>query len=159
MGVKTLFASLPASLIHPIAMSLLIVLWFWGAYLGLRIFLYRRQNIISIPATTTDTAAPPGGSFSHKEATSLLLSATVLGMLFGMANTFTRTSRLFPGPHLYGGLVLILLLSVQVSLSVLFNKYQFLRIPHLISGIAVLILLLNQLWSGIGLTQSLIASS
>lgn len=151
MGFKMLFASLPASLIHPVAMSVLLVLWFWAAYLGLQIFLYRRQNLTPIPAHSSDAA-------SHKEVASLLLTCTYLGMVFGMANTYTRTARLFPGPHLYGGILLVMLLSVQVSLSAFFNKYTLLRIPHLITGVAVLAMFLAQLWSGIGLTQSLIAS-
>jgi Protein of unknown function (DUF4079) len=41
---------------------------------------------------------------THYKLASALLCATVGGALLGMGNTFLRTGRLFPGPHLYLGL-------------------------------------------------------
>jgi hypothetical protein len=41
---------------------------------------------------------------THYKLASALLCATVGGALVGMGNTFLRTGRLFPGPHLYLGL-------------------------------------------------------
>lgn len=51
----------------------------------------------------------------HFKVSSALFAIMTLSTLGGMANTYTRTGKLFPGPHLYAGLGLVATLSVMSS--------------------------------------------
>lgn len=75
-----------------------------------------------------------------------------------LANTFLRTGRLFPGPHLYGGLAVLLVAAANVALVPYLRDKNELRFLHTALGSIVLLLLASQVYSGIGILKSLIQS-
>jgi Protein of unknown function (DUF4079) len=77
----------------------------YAAYLGF----FTRWNRVKHGAgellrLVPDGSRGEGTGRKHYKLAGVLLCATVAGTYLGMANAFTRTGRLFPGPHLYLGL-------------------------------------------------------
>ena len=105
------FKSKPASLVHPIVMWALLFAAVFTFYLGYQSSLIRksepkkRKELVKAKVTQR-----------HFETSSALFVTMTLATFGGMANTYTRTGKLFPGPHLYAGLGLVALLSVMSSL-------------------------------------------
>lgn len=80
---------------------------------------------------------------------------TVFACLAGMSNTFLRTGRLFPGPHLFSGLGIILAGSFNIALVPWFKDHPFARLPHSIVGFIIILLLGVQVKSGLPILRSL----
>jgi len=111
--LKALFKSLPLSLVHPLVMDGVLLGTLYAFYLG-----YQARTM----RTTTDkelkmklAQAKPGDR--HYQIASILLAVMTVTTFEGMANTYTRTGKLFPGPHLYVGLASVALMSMMASLA------------------------------------------
>lgn len=104
------FKSKPASLAHPTVMWCLFGTCLYTFYLGYQTSLLRKSE----PEERKKLAKGRFGERHFKLSSSLFAVMTV-ATLTGMANTYTRTDKLFPGPHLYAGLGLVALLSIMSS--------------------------------------------
>lgn len=146
MSVSSLFASLPGSLLHPILMMILFPLYLLTLYLGIQ----ARQRRVS------PSARPlvPRIRKAHHKLAAFVFLLTVAGCFLGMANTYTRVGRLFPGPHLYRGLLLVLLGACNVALVPWFMNYTSARLPHAIIGGLMLLVFLSQIQTGFHILKS-----
>lgn len=160
--LRAAYVSLPGSLIHPILMACIITGWAYALVLGLSANVWRRERIGAQLLGSGSGGGGGGGDRSptgkrhHKVAAGLLL-ATLGVMVAGMLNTYLRAGRLFPGPHLYGGFLVLLALCAQAALVPWFADAKATRSVHLLGGLVASVLLLSQLWTGVGLTTSLVS--
>lgn len=106
-----------------------------------------------------------GGEYSsirrtslHPKIASVLLLCTVVGMFGGMGNTFSRTGRLFPGPHLYCAFAFVTVVCVNVALALFLKEYPKLRLVHTAVGGFAILLIIAQVYSGVALTVQLVNS-
>lgn len=152
MTLLSAFTSLPGSLIHPLLMSTLIALWLCTWWFGFQ----ARQKRLS-PHVTEETGLLSGVIFDdrrHHKLSAALVFLTTLGCFIGMGNTYARSARLFPGPHLWGGLAVLLAASANVSLVPWFQDAPRVRLIHASVGLVIIILLANQIKSGIPILVS-----
>lgn len=128
------------ALIHPIIMGSLLVYTLWAGYLGWQ---WRRVrtvqdeiNVLKKDAKPAEEGAPPSaaalkikdlteerktllkGGFKdrHYNAGSLLLAFGVVESVGGCVNTWFRTGKLFPGPHLFAGAGITILWALAAAL-------------------------------------------
>ncbi|KAG4940120.1 hypothetical protein JHK87_043991 [Glycine soja] len=132
------------ALIHPIVMASLFLYTLWAGYLGWQWRRVRTiQNEINElkkqvkPTPVTPEEVPPPseielkiqqlteerkellkGSYKdrHYNAGSVLLGFGVLEAVGGGLNTWIRTGKLFPGPHLFGGAAIAVLWALSAAL-------------------------------------------
>ncbi|KAH1204594.1 hypothetical protein GmHk_16G045509 [Glycine max] len=132
------------ALIHPIVMASLFLYTLWAGYLGWQWRRVRTiQNEINElkkqvkPTPVTPEEVPPPseielkiqqlteerkellkGSYKdrHYNAGSILLGFGVLEAVGGGLNTWIRTGKLFPGPHLFGGAAIAVLWALSAAL-------------------------------------------
>ncbi|GLJ23788.1 hypothetical protein SUGI_0451350 [Cryptomeria japonica] len=134
-----------AALIHPIAMGSLFVYTLWAGYLGWQWRRVRtiqdeinelKKQVKPLPKEESDAPAPPSpiqtkiqqlteerkqllkGSFRdrHFNAGSILLGFGVLEAVGGGINTWMRSGKLFPGPHLFAGAGITVLWALAAAL-------------------------------------------
>lgn len=153
---RSIMASAPLSLVHPLLMILVCAGWMYALALGLRVR-RRRKARNSAEVTLLISESSPRARTHHKTAAGLLF-ATIFLMSFGMLNTYARTHRLFPGPHLYGAFLLLCLLGLNAALAPWFRDAPKARLVHTAAGGCALLVVLSQVWSGLGILRSLIAS-
>ncbi|MEW5306132.1 MAG: hypothetical protein WDW36_008622 [Sanguina aurantia] len=130
-----------AALLHPIVMGSLFVASLYSAYLGYQ--WKRTREIVDevrdmkrmLPAMVGDVRPPSplDAQIVAKEAErkvllegkhkdkhfamgSILLASGVGIAIEGAANTYVRTGKLFPGPHLYAGMVIVSLWAFAAAL-------------------------------------------
>lgn len=111
-AVKEAFKSKPASLIHPIVMGGVFAAAVYTFYLGYQSSRVRKEED---PAVRKELVKAKFGARHFSLSSKLMVLMTSVTFL-GMANTFTRTGKLFPGPHLYAGLGLVAWLTAMASL-------------------------------------------
>lgn len=109
-GVKDAFKSIPASLVHPAVMWVLLGTCVYTFYLGYQSSLIRKSD-----AERRKQLVKKQVTLRHFQTSSALFAVMTLATFGGMANTFTRTGKLFPGPHLYAGLGLVATMSVMTA--------------------------------------------
>lgn len=110
--VKEAFKSKPASLIHPIVMAGIFAAAVYTFYLGYQSSRIRKEED---PAVRKELVKAKFGARHFALSSQLMVLMTSVTFL-GMANTYTRTGKLFPGPHLYAGLGLVAWLTAMASL-------------------------------------------
>lgn len=137
-----------AALIHPAVMLGLFTATGYAGYLGWQ---WRRTREVgeeiremkkSLPAVGADGVRPPSamdsqveakekerkeliaGNFRDKHALwgSVLLASGVGIAIEGCANTFIRTGKLFPGPHLFAGASIVFLWAMAAALTPAMQK-------------------------------------
>ncbi|KAG2260776.1 hypothetical protein Bca52824_080070 [Brassica carinata] len=116
------------ALIHPIVMGGLFVYTLYAGYLA--------DPVSPDGSTVVESSSPPSateleirrlteerkelvkGSYrdKHFDAGSVLLGFGVLESVFGGLNTYLRTGKLFPGPHLYAGAGITVLWAAAAAL-------------------------------------------
>lgn len=126
-------------------MSILITLWVIAWILGLQA---RNARLSPTAETVGLLSGTATGTKTHHKLAAGLFFLTTLFCFVGMGNTFLRSGRLFPGPHLYGGLAVLLALSLNVSFVPWFKDVPRIRLIHATNGIIVLLLLASQVKSG-----------
>lgn len=109
-GVKETFKTIPASLVHPAVMWILVGTSLYTFYLGYQSSLIRKSE----PAKRKELVKK-NVTQRHFQTSSGLFAVMTLATFGGMANTFARTGKLFPGPHLYAGLGLVATMSVMTA--------------------------------------------
>lgn len=135
-----------ASIIHPFVMSALFLLSIWAGYLGWQWRRIRtiqteindlKKQVQPMPATPEGTPqAPPSpveakikqlteerkqllqGKYrdKHFNVGSILLFVGIFDAAFGALNTWFRTGKLFPGPHLFAGTAITVLWAAAAAL-------------------------------------------
>lgn len=109
-GLVEAFKSKPASLAHPAIMWVLLATCIYTFYLGYQSSLIRKSEPEKrkelVKAKVTDR---------HFKISSALFAVMTCATFSGMANTYARTGKLFPGPHLYAGLGLVATMSVMAA--------------------------------------------
>lgn len=139
------------SFIHPIAMLTIVPIWIGAGVLGLM----ARQDRVNppqgeaTPILENDVRSVSRKKRWHYKLAGLLLSLTVLFTMVGMYNTYKRSGRLFPGPHLYGAFWFFFIVSTNVALVPWFKQTNVVRNIHALLGLSAMALLVNQFWSGI----------
>lgn len=134
-AVKEGFKTLPASLLHPAVMWGVTGTSLYTLWLGYQSSMIRKKDTDAdkrkelIKAKVTDR---------HFQVSSSLFAVVSLTTFLGMANTFNRAGKLFPGPHLYVGLGVIALLSVMASFVPYMQKGKdWARNSHFAAGLIV----------------------
>lgn len=139
------------SLIHPIAMIVIVPLWFVAAYFGVK----ARKNRLTppqgeeTPMLQEDVRSSSTKKSFHHKIAAALFCATIFFTLVAMYNTYRRTARLFPGPHLYGAFLFLFLASVNIAFVPWFKHSTVLRTPHATIGFFALLTLISQVYSAI----------
>lgn len=139
-----LFTTRAASLLHPLVMAFAILLFLYTSILGFRV---RHKRVHPRPSSLGLLSGRALDRRHHKLSAGLVCLTTAACFL-GMGNTYARSGRLFPGPHLWGGLSVLLALSVNVMLAPWMAAVP-VRGAHAVVGAVILALLANQLISGI----------
>ncbi len=105
------FKSKPASLMHPVTM--------WGVF-GSALYTgwlgWQSRQIRSVDAEKRKELVKAKVTKRHFELSGTIFAIMTCATFGGMANTYTRTGKLFPGPHLYAGLGLVAVMSVMSAL-------------------------------------------
>ncbi|KAI5078354.1 hypothetical protein GOP47_0006025 [Adiantum capillus-veneris] len=128
------------ALVHPIVMGGLLVYTLWAGYLGWQ---WRRVrtvqdeiNVLKKDVKPAEEGAPPSSAESkikeltevrkalvkggyrdrHYNAGSILLAFGVFESVGGCVNTWFRTGKLFPGPHLFAGAGITVLWALAAAL-------------------------------------------
>lgn len=102
------FKSTPASLAHPATMWTLLGTALYTFYLGYQSSLVRKSE----PEKRKELVKGKFGD-RHFRTSSALFAIMTVATFSGMGNTYARTGKLFPGPHLYAGLGLVATMSVM----------------------------------------------
>eukprot|EP00172_Hildenbrandia_rubra_P000909 Plantae.Rhodophyta-Hildenbrandia_rubra.ctg15136.p1 GENE.Plantae.Rhodophyta-Hildenbrandia_rubra.ctg15136~~Plantae.Rhodophyta-Hildenbrandia_rubra.ctg15136.p1 ORF type:complete len:264 (-),score=26.03 Plantae.Rhodophyta-Hildenbrandia_rubra.ctg15136:954-1745(-) len=110
-ALKEIFKSKPASLMHPGTMWVIFGTGIYTFWLGYQASLVRKVE----PAKRKELVKARVAK-RHFRTSSTLFATMTCFTFIGMANTYTRTGKLFPGPHLYNGLGLVALMSIMASL-------------------------------------------
>lgn len=110
-ALKEAFKSKPASLVHPGVMWLMLAGTLYTFYLG-----YKSSTVRSADAATRKELLKEKFADRHFKTSSFIFATTTIITFSGMANTYTRAGKLFPGPHLYAGLGIVAAMSVMNSL-------------------------------------------
>jgi Protein of unknown function (DUF4079) len=151
LGVTEAFKSLPASLMHPGTMWALFALALYTGNLG-----WQSRQIRSVDAETRKALVKAKVTQRHFAVSSMLMATMTVFTFIGMANTFTRTGKLFPGPHLYAGLGLVALMTVMASLVPYMQKGQnAARDAHLALAVGAVGLFGWQAKTGLDIVQKL----
>mmetsp|Transcript_3841 Transcript_3841/g.8460 ORF Transcript_3841/g.8460 Transcript_3841/m.8460 type:complete len:251 (-) Transcript_3841:49-801(-) len=107
-----LFKTTPATLMHPLWMWVLFAGSVYAFYLGLQARTLRTTD--DRPKKKELAEKRPGSK--HFATASSIMAIMTIFTFEGMANTFNRAGKLFPGPHLYNGLGLVALMTVMAAL-------------------------------------------
>uniref|UniRef100_A0A7S0RYM4 Uncharacterized protein n=1 Tax=Chlamydomonas leiostraca TaxID=1034604 RepID=A0A7S0RYM4_9CHLO len=161
-----------AALLHPAMEFFLLGSSLYAAYLG---FQWRRTRELgeeirtlkaSIPAGI-DGAATPNPAIEQKEQErkamvqagykdkhamwgSLILASGVGIAIEGCANTFIRTGKLFPGPHLYAGALMVAVWALAAALVPAMQKgNEAARVGHIGLNVINILLFLSQVPTGL----------
>lgn len=105
------FKSKPASLAHPATMWLLFGGVLYTGYLG-----WQSKSIRTVDPEKRKELVKSKVTKRHFDTSASIFAIMTLATFSGMANTYTRTGKLFPGPHLYAGLGLVTLMSFMSAL-------------------------------------------
>lgn len=105
------FKSKPASLAHPTTMWLLFGGAIYTGYLG-----WQSKSIRSVDPEKRKELVKSKVTKRHFDTSATIFFIMTFATFSGMANTYTRTGKLFPGPHLYAGLGLVTLMSAMSAL-------------------------------------------
>lgn len=109
-GLKEGFKSIPASLVHPAVMWLAVAGTLYTFWLG-----YQSSRIRQVDPETRKELIKARFTDRHFQTSSSLFALVSLATFGGMANTYNRAGKLFPGPHLYAGLGIVALMSVMTA--------------------------------------------
>lgn len=168
-----------AALVHPIVMGGLLLATLYAGYLGWQ---WRRVRTLQdditalkkqVPVPAAEGAAPSPaelqiqtlseerkqlvkGNFRerHFNVGSILLGGGVLIAVEGCVNTFLRTGRLYPGPHLYAGAGIVVLWAVAAALVPAMQKgNNSARNAHIALNALNVLLFLWQVPTGLDIVQ------
>lgn len=132
-GVKETFKSIPASLVHPGMMWTLFALSLYAGWLG-----WQSRSIRSVDAATRKALVKSKVTLRHFAIASTLLATMTIFTFEGMANTYNRAGKLFPGPHLYAGLGLVALMTTTAAMVPYMQRGDnWARNAHLAFGISI----------------------
>ncbi|KZV33917.1 hypothetical protein F511_26108 [Dorcoceras hygrometricum] len=166
------------ALIHPITMSVLFLLTLYAGYLGLQWRRVRTtqdeinelKKQVKKSADGDQTPAQPSpveykieqlteqrkelikGSYKDKHflVGSILLGFGVTDAVYGAVNTWFRTGKLFPGPHLFTGATVTVLWAVAAAMVAPMQKGNATaRSVHIVSNSLNLLLFASQIPTGI----------
>lgn len=146
------FKSKPASLGHPTIMWTIFATVLFTFYLG-----FQSSRVRS--ASPEERKQLVKGKFGerHFKISSALFAIMTLSTFTGMANTYARTGKLFPGPHLYAGLGLVGIMSVMSSFVPYMNRgKEWARTAHFSLALVVIGLFGWQAKSGMGIVSKLL---
>lgn len=151
-AIKEAFKSIPASLGHPVVMWIAVATTFYTFYLG-----YQSSRIRSVPPEERKKLVKGKFGERHFKVSSSLFAVVTLATFGGMANTYTRAGKLFPGPHLYAGLGIIATMSVMTSMVPYMHKGKaWARNTHFTGALLVSGLFLWQAKSGMVIVGKLL---
>lgn len=106
--VKSTFKTKPLSLAHPVVMWAIFASVLYTGWLGWQSRSIRSEGISKEKKKELVSSKV---SKRHFVLSASIMATMTLFTFEGMANTYTRTGKLFPGPHLYAGLGLVALMS------------------------------------------------
>eukprot|EP00181_Compsopogon_caeruleus_P004568 CAMPEP_0184685738 /NCGR_PEP_ID=MMETSP0312-20130426/20006_1 /TAXON_ID=31354 /ORGANISM="Compsopogon coeruleus, Strain SAG 36.94" /LENGTH=253 /DNA_ID=CAMNT_0027140139 /DNA_START=99 /DNA_END=860 /DNA_ORIENTATION=- len=110
-ALKALFKTKVLSMAHPVAMGGFLLGALYTFYLG-----WKAQQVRKVGPEERKELIKGQFGKKHFETSSIIMTLMTIFTFEGMANTYTRTGKLFPGPHLYAGLGLVALMTVMASL-------------------------------------------
>lgn len=141
------------SLLHPLLALASVPLWLYAWSLGIAARLERQRPVLDeeTPVLSSTSAAPSAARkkrYHHKLA-SFLLFATVVLTALAMANTYTRVGKLFPNTaHFIGAMLFLTVTAANAALVPWMGDADAFRSVHAVLGLAAMVLLANQVWSG-----------
>ncbi|EME30885.1 hypothetical protein Gasu2_24790 [Galdieria sulphuraria] len=142
--LQDIFKSKPGSLVHPFVMLGVLGTSLYTFYLG-----YQSRRIREADSETKKQLVKGRFGQRHYQTSAILLAVLTFFTFEGMANTFTRTGKLFPGPHLYAGLGSVTVMSIMASLAPFMQQGKnTARNIHFVLAFVVVGLIGSQLQSG-----------
>lgn len=154
-ALKTLFKTKTLSLVHPVVMFSFLLGAIWTFYLG-----YQAQQVRKVDAEERKALIKGQFGKRHFETSSVIMALMTFFTFEGMANTYTRTGKLFPGPHLYAGLGLVAIMNIMASLVPAMQKGAgWARDVHFSLAFVVLGLFAWQAQSGLAIVSKLLGWS
>lgn len=151
-AAKEAFKSIPASLVHPAVMWTVTATTLYTLWLG-----YQSSRIRQADPAVRKELVKARVTERHFKTSSTLFAVVSCSTFFGMANTFNRAGKLFPGPHLYTGLGVVALLSIMSAFVPYMQKGKdWARNSHFAAGIVVSSLFLWQAKSGMDIVGKLL---
>jgi len=169
-----------AALVHPAAMFVLLGVSLYSGYLGLKwreartiggdIKALKAQGRADAKGNTTYPAGVEAslaelegkrkeliqGKYRdrHFAISSMLLGGGVFFSLGGMLNTFSRTGKLFPGPHLYAGLIITALWAFAAALVPAMEKGdEGARNAHIALNVVNILMFISQVPTGLEIVE------
>jgi hypothetical protein len=150
--LKEAFKSIPASLAHPAAMWLMLAGSVYAGWLG-----WQSRSIRSAEPEARKALVKAKVTSRHFAVASTLGAIMTLFTFEAMANTWARTGKLFPGPHLYTGLGLVAAFSCTATLVPYMQKGEgWARNAHLAVGISIVALFGSQAKTGMDIVAKLL---
>ena len=149
--LNSFMRSRAAGWVHPILMFLIVPGWFFTFLLGWQA---RRRRLNFSPEREALITAPVSNKRHHKLSAALAF-LTAFAMFFALLVNYIQNGVLYPGTHLYGGFVFLLLMSANIALVPWFKDTHKLRILHITIGLALLVTAVSQVISGIPILQYL----
>lgn len=171
-----------AAFVHPLVMGGLFLFTLWAGYLGWQ---WRRVRTIGeeisslktqIPAPVEGAPASPlaaevekltkerkelvkgGYRDRHFNAGSILLSLGVTLSVGGALNTWIRTGKLFPGPHLFAGAAITILWALAAALVPAMQKgNESARNAHIVLNAVNVVLFIWQVPTGLDIVSKILS--
>lgn len=138
---------------HPILMWVMLGTAVYAMYLGFQI-----RNIRFADKEKRKELIKKNFKQRHHQVGSILLAFVVSGTIGGMAVTYINNGKLFVGPHLIAGLVMMAILAVSVSLVPYMQKgNNTARLTHITLNITMLGIFSWQAVSGMQIVQKILS--
>ncbi len=137
--------------LHPLLMWALLALSGYALFLGIK-----AKKTRTADAETRKQLIKGRFALRHFQSGSLVLAVMVLGTFGGMAVTYLNNGKLFVGPHLLVGIVMVSLLAVAASLSPLMQQGNLIaRKAHVGLNMTVMTLFLWQAVTGMQIVNKI----
>lgn len=151
-SLKSLLTSMPFNLAHPTVMWILLFTSLYALNLG-----WQSRQIRSAEPERRKELVKSKVTQRHFITASTLFAIMTTSTFLGMGNTYLRTGKLFPGPHLYVGLSLVTLMAVTSSLVPYMQQGKdWAKNIHLAVGLSVVGLFGWQAKSGMAIVAKLL---
>lgn len=142
--------------LHPVLMAFIIAGWGYALFLGLRVRSERLPTSSPSATPLLSNELESKRTKSHHRLSASLFFLTLSGTLIGMGYNYFTEGQLYPGPHLYCGMTINLVLSFNVALVPWLQAEPKLRFFHLMLGFVVLVLCVWQVRTGVPIMQYIV---
>jgi uncharacterized membrane protein len=139
--------------LHPLLMWVLFALSIYALYLGIKV-----KKIRQASKEERKELIKQNFKERHHQVGSIFLALIVLGTVGGMAVTYINNGKLFVGPHLIAGLVMMVMVAISAALVPYMQKgNEFARLSHVGLNLTMLGVFAWQAVTGLQIVQKILA--